>query len=126
MYVCECMYVCLGCVCARLMWLPSLFHYSSLAQPLSISMVSAVCKLEIILIVFPSLCSQEDHVSSRPVKQLVQCQVQGAHSIMADFRNANLTPESGDHPDLHFCDLFADIFNRGDHPQANFAFMSHL
>lgn len=55
--VCECMYVCLRYVCARLMWLPSLFHYSSLAQPLSISVVSAVCKLEIMLIVFPSLCS---------------------------------------------------------------------
>lgn len=65
-------------------------------------------------------------MSSRPVKRLVRCQVQGAHSITADFRDADLTPESGDHPDLHFRDLFANISNRGDHPQANFALISHL
>lgn len=39
------------------MRIPSLLHYSSEAQPLSISVSPAVCKLEIILLIFPSLFS---------------------------------------------------------------------
>ena len=55
--VCKCMYVCLLCVWGELVWVPSLFHYNSQAQLLSISLSSADCTLEIILIISPSLCS---------------------------------------------------------------------